>query len=48
MTTERRHYTEEFKYEAVRLIEASGKPIAQLARDLGITTVQATYRDLLF
>jgi transposase len=36
MRTERRKYTEEFKREAVRLMESSGKPIAELARDLGI------------
>lgn len=36
MTTERRSYTEEFKREAVRLMESSGKPVAQLARDLGL------------
>lgn len=36
MATERRSYTEEFKREAVRLMETSGKPIAELARDLGI------------
>jgi transposase len=36
MTTERRKYTEEFKREAVRLMESSGKPIAELARDPGI------------
>jgi transposase len=36
MTTERRKYTDEFKREAVRLMESSGKPIAELARDLGI------------
>jgi transposase len=36
MAVERRQYTEEFKREAVRLMETSGKPIAQLARDLGI------------
>ena len=36
MTTERKSYTEEFKREAVRLMESSGKPIAELARDLGI------------
>ena len=35
MATERRKYTEEFKREAVRLMESSGKPIAELARDLG-------------
>lgn len=36
MATERRSYTEEFKREAVRLMETSGKTIAELARDLGI------------
>ena len=36
MATERRKYTEEFKQEAVRLMETSGKAIAELARDLGI------------
>lgn len=36
MTADRRSYTEEFKREAVRLMETSGKPVAQLARDLGI------------
>jgi transposase len=29
-------YPEEFQREAVRLMETSGKPIAELARDLGI------------
>ena len=36
MAGERRKYSEEFKREAVRLMEASGKSIAELARDLGI------------
>lgn len=36
MAVERRKYTEAFKQEAVRLMETSGKPIAELARDLGI------------
>jgi transposase len=36
MTVERRQYTEEFKREAVRLMETSDKPIAEIARDLGI------------
>lgn len=36
MATDRRNYTEEFKREAVRLMESSGKPVAQIARDLGI------------
>ncbi len=42
MTTERGHCTEKFKREAMRLMKTSDKPIAQLARDLGVTTVQAT------
>ncbi len=36
MAAERRRYTEEFKGEAVRLMERSGKPIAQIGRDLGV------------
>jgi transposase len=30
-------YTKEFKEEAVRLVQTSGKPVAQVARDLGIS-----------
>ena len=30
-------YTKEFKEEAVRLAQTSGKPIAQVARELGIS-----------
>jgi len=33
---ERRLFTEEFKREAVRLIETSGRTIAQIAEDLGV------------
>jgi transposase len=33
----RRVYTQEFKDEAVRLAQTSGKSIAQVARDLGIS-----------
>lgn len=33
---ERRIFTEEFKLEAVRLIETSGRTIKQIADDLGI------------
>ncbi|MFO0697786.1 MAG: transposase [Nitrospira sp.] len=32
----RRRYTEKFKAEAVRLIRDSARPVAQVARDLGI------------
>jgi transposase len=33
----RRRYTEDFKREAVRLVRESAHPVAQVARDLGIT-----------
>ena len=36
MAVERRGYPEEFKREAVRFMETSGKPLAQIARDLGV------------
>lgn len=36
MRNERKRYTEDFKREAVRLMESSGKAIAEIARDLGI------------
>lgn len=32
----RRKYTEELKTEAVRLVQESGKPVAAVARELGI------------
>ena len=30
-------YPAEFKEEAVRLVESSGKPVAQIARELGVS-----------
>ena len=36
MTRKRRRFTAEFKAEAVRLAASSGKPLAQIARELGI------------
>jgi len=33
---ERRKFTNEFKLEAVKLVEASGRPLAQIARELGL------------
>jgi transposase len=33
----KKSYTQEFKREAVRLAQTSGKPIAQIARELGIS-----------
>ena len=38
MKQTRRSYTREFKLEAVRLLETSGKSAAQLERELGIGT----------
>jgi len=35
-TKTRRQYTEEFKVEAVRLVRDSARPVAQVARELGI------------
>ncbi len=37
VTKQRKQYTEQFKAEAVRLARESGKPVAQLARELGIS-----------
>lgn len=36
MTKARKQYTREFKVEAVRLLEASGKSISEVERELGI------------
>src|SRR5690242_12952940 len=37
MQQEKRVFTLEFKREALRLVETSGKPLSQVARDLGIS-----------
>jgi transposase len=37
MPKEQRTFTKEFKEEAVRLAETSGKPITELARELGVS-----------
>ncbi len=37
MTTVRKQYSREFKQEALRLLETSGKSAAQLERELGIS-----------
>jgi len=41
-------YTQEFKREAVRLAQTSGKPIAQVGRELGIsdTSIQKFRKEL--
>jgi transposase len=36
MTRKRKRYTAEFKIEALRLVRESGKPVTQIARELGI------------
>jgi transposase len=36
MTTKRRFFTEEFKGEAVALLESSGRPLEHVAKELGI------------
>ena len=35
---QRRRYSRDFKLEALRLVESSGKSVAEIERDLGITT----------
>jgi transposase len=35
--TTRRQFTDAFKFEAVRLTRESGRPVAQAARELGIS-----------
>ena len=36
MARQRRSFTPEFKQEAVRLMKESGRPVAQIARELGV------------
>ena len=37
MGQERRHFTDEFKTEAVALLASSGRPLLQIANELGIS-----------
>ena len=37
MGQERRHFTDEFKREAVALLVSSGRPLSQIANELGIS-----------
>jgi transposase len=37
MGKQQKTYTREFKMEAVQLVRSSGKPMSQVARDLGIS-----------
>ena len=48
MTKVQKTYTREFKEEAVRLAQTGGKPIAQVARELGIsdTSIHQWRREL--
>ncbi|RMG95073.1 MAG: IS3 family transposase, partial [Deltaproteobacteria bacterium] len=43
MTEHRKRYSSEFKAEAVRLMQTSDKPVAEIAEDLGISE-QSLYR----
>jgi len=36
MARQRRSFTPEFKQEAVRLVKESGRPVAKIARELGV------------
>jgi transposase len=46
MGTTRRHFTDEFKREAVGLLASSGRPLSQIARELGIVpSMLRTRRD---
>ncbi len=37
MSKQRKTYTREFKLEAIRLAETSGRPITQIERELGLS-----------
>jgi len=37
MVKQQKTYTREFKVEAVQLVQGSGKPMSQIARELGIS-----------
>jgi transposase len=37
MVKQQKTYTREFKVEAVQLVKSSGKPMSQIARELGIS-----------
>lgn len=37
MAKQQKTYTREFKLEAVKLVKSSGKPMSQIARDLGVS-----------
>jgi transposase-like protein len=37
MAARRKRYTREFKLEAIRLVDGSSHPVAEIARELGVT-----------
>jgi transposase len=37
MPKQQKTYTKEFKLEAVRLVQSSGKPMSHIARELGVS-----------
>jgi transposase len=41
MGTARRQFTDEFKREAVGLLASSGRPLSQIAQELGIARFEA-------
>ncbi len=43
MAKQQKVYTREFKVEAVQLVKSSGKPMSQIARELGVSD-SALYR----
>ena len=43
MAKQQKVYTREFKVEAVQLVKNSGKPMSQIARELGVSD-SALYR----
>ena len=43
MPRQQRTYTSEFKEEAIRLVETSGKSMSQAARDVGISDSELSH-----
>ena len=45
MSQGRRHFTDEFKREAVALLVSSGRPLSGIASELGVNQRRSTTRD---